>query len=71
MVAAIKWLELRPVIAPQIFAHIREAPLIGRRLTFLCRSENAEAPAYREVVFCGLLYYGHRVYLVTGPACPD
>ena len=54
----------RPVIAPQIFAQIREALLTGRRLTFLYRSEGAEAPAYREVVPYGLLY-GHRVYLVA------
>lgn len=54
----------RPVIAPHIFARIREALLTGRRLTFLYRSESAEAPAYREVVPYGLLY-GHRVYLVA------
>ena len=54
----------RPVIAPQIFAAIREALLAGRRLAFSYRAEGAEAPAYREVVPYGLLY-GHRVYLVA------
>jgi predicted DNA-binding transcriptional regulator YafY len=54
----------RPVIAPQIFAQIREALLTGRRLAFSYRSESAEASAYREVVPYGLLY-GHRVYLVA------
>ncbi len=54
----------RPVIAPQIFAQIREALLTGRRLAFLYRAESAEASAYREVVPYGLLY-GHRVYLVA------
>jgi predicted DNA-binding transcriptional regulator YafY len=54
----------RPVIAPQTFAQIREAVLVGRRLSFLYRSESAEAPAYREVIPYGLLY-GHRVYLVA------
>jgi predicted DNA-binding transcriptional regulator YafY len=54
----------RPVIAPQIFAAIREALLTGRRLAFSYRSEAAEAAAYREVVPYGLLY-GHRVYLVA------
>jgi predicted DNA-binding transcriptional regulator YafY len=54
----------RPVIAPQIFAQIREALLTGRRLAFSYRSESAEASAYHEVVPYGLLY-GHRVYLVA------
>ncbi len=54
----------RPVIAPQIFAAIREALLTGRRLAFSYRSEIAEAPAFREVVPYGLLD-GHRVYLVA------
>jgi predicted DNA-binding transcriptional regulator YafY len=54
----------RPVIAPQIFAQIREALLTGRRLAFSYRSESAEASAYREVVPYGLPY-GHRVYLVA------
>ena len=54
----------RPVIAPQTFALIREAFLVGRRVAFHYRSEAGEAPAYREVVPYGLLY-GHRVYLVA------
>jgi predicted DNA-binding transcriptional regulator YafY len=54
----------RPVIAPQIFAAIREALLAGRRLTFSYRSEGAVEPTFREVVPYGLLY-GHRVYLVA------
>jgi len=54
----------RPAIAPQAFALIRQAILEGRRLTFSYRSENAETPAWREVVPYGLLY-GHRVYLVA------
>jgi predicted DNA-binding transcriptional regulator YafY len=54
----------RPVIAPQLFATIRDALLAGRRLAFQYRSEIAEAPANREVVPYGLLY-GHRVYLVA------
>lgn len=54
----------RPVIAPQIFAQIREALLTGHRLAFLYRSESAEASASREVVPYGLLY-GHRAYLVA------
>jgi predicted DNA-binding transcriptional regulator YafY len=54
----------RPVIAPQIFALIRQAILEGRRLAFSYRSEVAEAPTFREVVPYGLLY-GHRVYLVA------
>lgn len=54
----------RPVIAPQIFAQIREALLTGRRLAFSYRPESAGAPAFREVVPYGLLY-GHRVYLVA------
>jgi predicted DNA-binding transcriptional regulator YafY len=54
----------RPVIAPPIFAAIREALLAGRRLAFSYRSEVANAPAYREVVPYGLLY-GQRVYLVA------
>jgi predicted DNA-binding transcriptional regulator YafY len=54
----------RPVIAPQIFALIRQAILEGRRLAFSYRSEAAESTAYREVVPYGILY-GHRVYLVA------
>jgi predicted DNA-binding transcriptional regulator YafY len=54
----------RPIIAPQTFALIREAILMGRRLAFHYRSEVAEAPAYREVVPYGLLY-GYRTYLVA------
>lgn len=54
----------RPIIAPQIFALIREALLAGRRLAFQYCSEIAEGPAYREVVPYGLLY-GYRVYLVA------
>ncbi len=54
----------RPVIAPPIFAAIREALLAGRRLAFSYRSEGANAPVYREVVPYGLLY-GQRVYLVA------
>ncbi len=54
----------RPVIAAEVFAEIRHALLTGRRLSFLYRSETAEAPAYREVVPYGLLY-GHRAYLVA------
>jgi predicted DNA-binding transcriptional regulator YafY len=54
----------RPIIAPQTFALVREAILMGRRLAFQYRSEIAKAPAYREVVPYGLLY-GHRAYLVA------
>jgi predicted DNA-binding transcriptional regulator YafY len=54
----------QPIIAPQMFAVIREALLVGRRLAFLYRSEVAEVPAYREVVPYGVLY-GHRIYLVA------
>lgn len=54
----------RPVIAPQIFAAIREALLAGRRLAFSYRPEAAAAAAFREVVPYGLLY-GQRLYLVA------
>jgi predicted DNA-binding transcriptional regulator YafY len=54
----------RPVIAPMIFARIREALLTSHRLAFSYCSETAEALAYREVVPYGLLY-GLRVYLVA------
>ncbi len=54
----------RPVIAPQVFALIREAIMAGRRIAFDYLSETAEAPGYREVVPYGLLY-GHRIYLIA------
>jgi predicted DNA-binding transcriptional regulator YafY len=54
----------RSMIAPETFALIHQALLVGRRLAFRYRSEIAEASAYREVVPYGMLY-GYRGYLVA------
>lgn len=53
-----------PVIAPEMFAVIRQSLLSGCRVAFSYRSENAKTPVFREVVPYGLLY-GHRIYLVA------